>query len=170
MAGDGADMEPDLTDGLSDAELADLVRLVDGTLPPGRRTEVEARVATSARLRRIVERQGIALDALRRTAETGAPARLRAQVERRRTTGRQRAARRRRAILAPALAVAAAAAVALVVVLPGSTPPVPSVADAAVLAKRPPTRPAPGTVPGTPQLLRAKVGAVRFPNYSAKFG
>ena len=58
-------MEPDPTNGLSDDELADLARLVDGTLPADRRAEVEARVAASPQLSSIVERQGVALDALR---------------------------------------------------------------------------------------------------------
>jgi len=45
-----------------------------------------------------------------------------------------------------------------------------SVADAAALAQKPPTAPAPAGVPGTPQLLRAAVDGVPFPNYAAKFG
>jgi hypothetical protein len=45
-----------------------------------------------------------------------------------------------------------------------------SVADAAGLAQKPPTQPAPAGVPGTPQLLRAAVDGVPFPNYAAKFG
>jgi anti-sigma factor RsiW len=64
------DMEPELTDGLSDDELADLARLADGTLPADRRAEVEARVAASPQLSSIVERQAVALDAVRRTADT----------------------------------------------------------------------------------------------------
>ena len=50
-------MEPEPTHGLSDDELADLARLVDGTLPADRRAEVEARVAASPQLSSIVERQ-----------------------------------------------------------------------------------------------------------------
>jgi hypothetical protein len=159
-------MEAEPTHGLSDEELADLARLADGTLPAGRHAEVQARVAASPQLSRIVERQGVALDALRATAATtGAPARLRAQVDRRRA-GRLRRGPRR-FVLGGALASAAAAvALALVLVLPGA----PSVAEAAALAQQPPTQPAPGAVPGTPALLRAKVDGVPFPNYAAKFG
>jgi anti-sigma factor RsiW len=47
-------MEPEPTNGLSDEQLADLARLVDGTLPADRRAEVEARVAASPQLARIV--------------------------------------------------------------------------------------------------------------------
>jgi anti-sigma factor RsiW len=163
--------EPELTAGLSDDELADLARLADGTLPAERRAEVEARVAASPRLARIVERQAVALTALRGTADTGAPARLRAEVERRRRgKARSARARRRRFDLRVPLAAAAAAAIALALVLPGALTGGPSVADAAALAAKPPTMGAPAAVPGTPQLLRAKVDNVPFPNYAAKFG
>jgi hypothetical protein len=156
-------MEAEPTHGLSDDELADLARLADGTLPADRRAEVEARVAASPQLSSIVERQRVALDALRGTAETGAPARLRAHVERRHDAGR--AARG----IGGAIA-AAAAVLALILVLPGALSGGPSVADAAALAEKPPTQAAPGRVPSTPQLLRAEVDGVLFPNYAAKFG
>jgi hypothetical protein len=44
------------------------------------------------------------------------------------------------------------------------------VADAATLAEKPPTKAAPEVVRRTPQLLRAEVDDVPFPNYAAKFG
>jgi anti-sigma factor RsiW len=166
-------MEPDLTNGLSDDELADLARLADGTLPADRRAEVEARVAASPRLSSIVARQGIALEALRGTTEIGAPARLRADVERRRGAVRERRGGGRRLAIGRSLAaVAAVAAVglALILVLPSGFSGGPSVADAASLAEKPPTQPAPRAVPGTPALLRAEVDDVPFPNYAAKFG
>jgi anti-sigma factor RsiW len=166
-------MEPELTNGLSDEELADLARLADGTLPANRRAEVEARVAASPQLSSIVARQGIALEALRGTAEIGAPARLRAHVDRRRGAGREgRGGRRRLAFGRSVAGVAAVAAVglALILVLPSGFSGAPSVADAASLAEEPPTQPAPGSVPGAPALLRAEVDDVPFPNYAAKFG
>ena len=163
-------MDADPTHGLTDEQLADLARLADGTLPADRREEVEARVAASPQLASIVERQGVALDALRGTADTGAPARLRAHVERRQGAGR--AARRRpgRLLTGGAVAAAAAIALALVLVLPGGLSGGPSVADAAALAVARPNQAAPAAVPGTPQLLRAQVEHVPFPNYAAKFG
>jgi anti-sigma factor RsiW len=164
------DMEPELTNGLSDDQLADLARLADGTLPADRRAEVEARVAASPQLSSIVERQAVALDALRRTADTGAPARLRAQVDRRRGAGRAAGGGRRRVVMGGALAAAAAVALALVLVLPGALSAGPSVAEAAALGEKPPTQAAPGGMPGAPQLLNAEVDAVPFPNYAAKFG
>src|SRR5215207_3482682 len=103
-------MEPEPTNGLSEDQLADLARLADGTLPAERRAEVAARVAASPQLASIVERQGVALDALRGTADTGAPARLRAHVERGRGAGRAAPRRRRPAVIGQAIAVATAAA------------------------------------------------------------
>jgi hypothetical protein len=163
-------MEPEPTNGLSDEQLADLARLADGTLPADRRAEVEARVAASPELSRMVERQAVALDALRSTADTGAPARLRAEIDRRRGAGRAARGRPRRVAVRGLIAAAAATALALTLVLPGAFQGGPSVADAAALAEKPPTRAAPAGVPGTPQLLRAEVDDVPFPNYAAKFG
>jgi len=163
-------MEPEPADGLSDDQLADLARLVDGTLPPDRRAEVEARVAASPQLARIVERQGFALAALRGTVDTGAPGLLRARVDRRRAPGRSAVSGRRRVVLGGALAVAAAVALALVLVLPGVISGGPSVAAAYALAEKPPTEAAPAPAPGAPQLLNANVDGVPFPNYTAQFG
>jgi anti-sigma factor RsiW len=161
-------MEPEPTNGLSDDQLTDLARLADDTLSPERRAEVEARVAASPQLSSIVERQGVALDALRGTADTGAPARLRAQVDRRR--GRSARGERRRVVIGVAIATAAAVLLALILVLPGAFSGGPSVADAAALAEKPPTQAAPSGVAGAPQLLRAEVDDLPFPNYTAKFG
>jgi anti-sigma factor RsiW len=161
-------MEPEPTNGPTDDQLADLARLADGTLPADRRAEVEARVAASPQLSSLVERQQVALEALHRTADTGAPARLRARVDRRRA-GRT-AAGGRRTVVGGALATAAAVALALVLVLPGAFSNAPSVPDAAALAEKQPTQPAPGSVTGAPQLLDAEVDDVSFPNYAAKFG
>src|SRR5262245_45466930 len=162
-------MESEPTNGLSDDQLADLARLADGTLPAGRRAEVEARVSASPELSSIVERQGVALDALRATTDTGAPARLRARVERRGGAGRRVSRGRRGIVMGGALATAAAVLLALIL-LPGALSGGPSVADAAALAEKPPTQGAPGSVAGVPQLLRAEVDDVPFPNYAAKFG
>jgi hypothetical protein len=163
-------MQSDLTDGLSDEQLADLARLVDGTLPADRRAEVEARVAASPRLSSILERQGVTLEALRGTADTGAPAPLRARLERGRGTRRTASRRRERMVMGGAIATTAAVVLALIVVLPGAVSGGPSVADAAALADKPPTQAGPSRSPAVPQLLRAEVDGVPFPNYAAKFG
>src|SRR4051794_13264119 len=118
-------MEPDATHGLTDAELADLARLVDGTLPADRRAEVEARVATSPQLASIVERQTAVRDAIHDTHDTGAPPRLRARLE-----PRPAPARRSRVRLGGAVAAAGAVALLLVLALPSVFSTAPSVADA----------------------------------------
>jgi hypothetical protein len=163
-------MEPEETHGLSDDELADLARLADGTLPADRRAEVEARVAASPQMSSILARQSIALEALRGTADIDAPARLRADVERRRGPSRAVRPERRRIVIVQSIAAAAAVALALILVLPSGFSGGPSVADAAALAQKPPTEPAPGGVPGAPALLREEVDDVPFPNYATKFG
>src|SRR5215208_3584819 len=128
-------METEPTHGLTDDELGDLARLADGTLPPERRVEVEARVAASPQLATIVERQGVALQALRAADDIGAPARLRAQVERRRA-GRTAGRARPRMAIRGAIAAAAVVVLALIVVLPGAVSGGPSVADAAGYAAK----------------------------------
>jgi hypothetical protein len=162
-------MDTDPINKLADEDLADLARLADGTLPEDRRAEVEARVAASPQLASIVEQQGVALNALRATADTGAPVRLREQVDRQRG-GRRAGGARRRPLLGGAIAAAAVVVLAVVLVLGGSFAAEPTVDAAAGLAQKAPERGAPSPVPGTPQLLQAKVDDVSFPNYTAKFG
>jgi anti-sigma factor RsiW len=163
-------VDPDLTHGLNDAELADLARLVDGTLPDDRRADVEAWVAGSPQLSSIVERQRVAVDAMRGISDTGAPARLRANVERRRRPGGAVGARSRRTLLAPAVVGAAAVAVAVVLAVSATFSGGPSVAELAALSAKGSTAAAPATAAGAPQLLRARVDDVPFPDYAKKFG
>jgi hypothetical protein len=161
-------MATDPTNRLSDDELADLARLVDGTLPEQRRAELEARVAASPELTQALAQQALAVDALREAGRrTGAPARLRADVERRRARSARRApAMRLRGALASGVALVLAAALFLPSILSSGL----SVADAAAFAAKPPTAGAPAGVAGTPQLLREDVDGVPFPNYEKKFG
>jgi hypothetical protein len=161
-------MESDPVNELTDDQLADLARLADGTLPADRRAEVEAAIAASPQLSALADRQARVVNLLHGTTDVGAPARLRAQVERAHDKGRSRDARRFR-FGGSIAAVAAAAALALVLVLPGAVSGGPSVATAAALAQKPPTDPAPGAT-ATPQLLDESVDDVPFPNYAAKFG
>jgi anti-sigma factor RsiW len=160
-------MTPDHTFEPSDEQLADLARLADGTLPAERREQVEAQVASSPELARLLESQAVAVAALRHASEdTGAPARLRARVERRRAPR----ARRRLAPARAVVAAGAAAAIAIALVLPGTLSGGLTVTDAAAFADKAPSRPPPAAVAGTPQLLDAKVDGVPFPNYAKKFG
>ena len=161
-------MTPDPYNELTDEQLADLARLADGTLPPERRAEVEAGIARSPELARAFELQAVALDALQQAnRDTGAPARLRGQLERGQKRRRSRApARTWRGVVA----AGTAAVLALALVLPGILSEGLSVAEASAFAEKPPTQGPPAGVPGTPQLLRAKVDNVPFPNYAKKFG
>jgi anti-sigma factor RsiW len=136
-------MHAEPPDELTDDELADLARLADGTLPAERRAEVEARVAASQRFASVIEQQGMAIDALRTAVATGAPARLRADVERRRGAHRALARRRGRLLIGGAIAAAAAVLLALVLVVPNTLSGDPSISDAAALAHRAPTKAAP---------------------------
>jgi Anti-sigma-K factor rskA len=89
-----------------EAEIAELAALADGSLPPGRRAALEARVAASAELAERLGEQRRAV-ALGRSATNGveAPPALRARIE------AQRAARRMRVSFRPVLVGAVATAV-----------------------------------------------------------
>jgi hypothetical protein len=116
-------------------EAADLAALADGSLPPHRRREMEARVAASPRLQLLLLEQRAALEAIR--AHDGrAPQRLRDAVE-----GLPRGGRRRGYRIAVPLAAAAAAlaAAAVLVALPGSEREPPTLTQVAALGTRAPT-------------------------------
>src|SRR4051812_29331629 len=126
-------MRPDSHDHLSEEQLADLARLADGTLPAERHAEVEADVASSPELSQAFATQAVALDALQNAnRDTGAPAQLRAQLERRQTRGARPSSRAR--TWRGALAAGVAAAVALAVALPGFLSSSLSVTQAAAFA------------------------------------
>lgn len=152
----------------SPEEEADLVRLVDGTLPEGRRAELEARVAASPGLEAAVREQRRARDALLATRSDGAPARLQAAVaERRRRALPLR--RRRRVGWIGGLAVAmAAVALAVVFTLPSGTSGGVVIAEAAELQALPSQTGAPGAASRT--LLAIERDGVPFPNYATRFG
>jgi hypothetical protein len=119
----------------------DLARLADGTLPPERARELEARVAESAELSALLAEQRAALDAVT-TLGDRAPAALRSRVEslRARSAPRQRA---KRYGFAGALAAAAACvAIALVAILPTGAGG-PTLSQAAAFTLKPSAGPAP---------------------------
>ena len=120
-----------------DREVAEIAALADGSLPAARRAALERRIAASPRLQALLREQQAALAAVRARDER-APRRLRESI------AASRAARPARArILRPRVAVAAAAvaAVAAVVVLalPDSDAGLPTLAQAASVAARPPS-------------------------------
>ena len=162
----------------SETDLRDLAALADGSLPESRRAEVEARVQSSAAFRDELERQRRALAAVRSAAaETRAPAQLRERVEelkRGKTPARTRAGRAgsERPWWArwPAVATAGVVAVAAVIafiVLPGGDP---AVNEAAELASRPASAPAPATQEGQPTLLATSFEGLAYPDWEREFG
>jgi hypothetical protein len=154
----------------SDAQLADLSALADGTLDPARRDDVRAWIAGSAELTATYERERRAVEILHRARSMDrAPLALRERLDAQRPSPRQRARRRIEwgGALAAGLAVLA---LALVLILPGGTPGSPSVSQAAALALRgsvaPPPMPDPDAQDGK---LQDYVGEIYFPNWAKKF-
>jgi anti-sigma factor RsiW len=151
--------------------MEELAALADGSLPAERRAAVEARVAASPELRRLLARQRRAVEAVRIAANESPPKSLRdaiaARVERP-EAGRSRA-RRTIPRLAVGGAVAAAAAVVLAVALSGG-PAGPSVADAARLAARPAPGPPPAPLHESRTKLAVSVDGARFPNLQQPYG
>jgi hypothetical protein len=159
---------------MKDRDLRDVAALADGSLPERRRAEVEARVNASPELRELLAKQRATIAALR-AAAAPAPEALRDRVA---AAARGRARSRLRPALAGALrpalagaaALAAAAAVVLALALPEGSPEGPDVAEAAALATRPPTEPAPGRYDDQPTLLERTSDGLRFPRWQPQFG
>lgn len=154
----------DLVSQLSEHELAELAALADGTLPADRRAELEARLAASPELQELLERQRQSL-ALTEALADEPSASLEAAVNE-----RARKPRTRRRSLVPRLAavgVAVAVVTVAAVVLTGR-PGAPSVAQAAELATKAPTGPAPASAGGS--RLAAEVQGVAFPDYAQSYG
>ena len=166
---------------VTDRDLRDVAALADGSLPERRRAEVEARVEASPELRELLSRQRAALTAVRGVAAP-APTALRARVERLPRRGRRSTAApvrsglgperpwRLRSALGGAVAIAAAAALVLALVLPAGSPEGPGVAEAAALATRPASEPAPRRYDGQPGLLDRTADGLRFPRWQPEFG
>lgn len=150
-------------------QLAELSRLADGTLGPRRRPQAEALVSASPQLNALYERERGVVEILHRArAADRAPARLRARVNAQRPTKAAHAGRRAGYTAALAGALAAAG---LALVLPGGTPGSPSVSQAAELALRGPSRPAPAPDLSNPAAkLAQRVGGLSFPNWSPTLG
>jgi hypothetical protein len=149
-------------------DLADLAMLADGSLPPARRAEVEARIDAVPGGPELLENERRAVEMLRSAAaETQAPTALRERIAADRARA-GRAPRRRRAVLGGGLAGALAVlALVLALVLPGGTPGGPSVSLAASLALRGPSAPAPPPTRSAPRVwLSGNVEDVYFPNWA----
>lgn len=148
----------------------ELAALADGSLPEGRRAELEARVADSPELEAGLAEQRRAVQLVRSAAAgVEAPAGLRARVEAERRRARPTRLPRGRLVWAGGLVAATAVALAIVLTLPESVPGGPTVAEAAVLATRAATEPAPELQPGLPTLLAREVEGVPFPAWDQEF-
>jgi anti-sigma factor RsiW len=149
-----------------DPEYSELTALADGTLSGRRRRRLEERVASDPGLRAELDRQRLAVAALR-SADLAAPASLRARIDAERERAR-RPARRRRLTVGGALAGAAAAgALALLLALPGGTG-APAIVEASELAELPST----ATAPPSDRPARLAVGAfgLPFPDWAKEYG
>ena len=153
---------------LNAQEMEELSALADGTLPAERRAAVEARVAASPELRRLLARQRRAVEAARIAVNEPLPESLRDAVAAR--VGEPGARRSRTRRMAPRLAlggaVAATAAVVLALALSGG-PAGPSVADAARLAAQPAPGPPPAPLDHSRTKLAVAVDGAAFPRPSA---
>lgn len=157
------------TPSLNERELADLAALADGSLPPERRAEVEARVESDPQLGALVEEQRRAVHLARTAAaDTRAPLALRERVEADRQRLAPRARRRRRGLMGGLAAALAVAALALVLALPGGTPGGPTVVQAAGLAELPPVTPGPKRSDGS-ALLTTALDGVAYPYWGDSF-
>lgn len=131
-------------------ELRELAALADGSLAPGRRAEVERRVAASPRLQALLAEQRRAVEAVRARDERASPG-LHDAVARtriRRGTSRPRVA-------AAGIAAAAAISALALILLPGSEEATPTLAQAAAISARTPSR-------GGPEL--SKAWGLEFPD------
>ena len=159
----------DPASGLSDRERADLVALADGTLPDERRAAVEAWVAASPERQELLARQQRAVAATQALAEDRAPESLREAIDAHRR-GRP-SERSRPRWPAPRLALVGAVAliVAVVAALLSGGPGAPTVAEAAQVAERAPSDPAPRTLEGGTR-LDLDVEGVVFPDLLESYG
>jgi anti-sigma factor RsiW len=157
----------DVASQLSPEELAELCALADGSLPAGRRAEVEARVAASPELQGLLERQRQAVLATRALATDEPSPSLQSAVQP--LAARRRPGRRVVPRLAFAGVLAVAAAVVAAVLLSGG-PGAPTVADAARLATEPPAQAAPRPAGTAGTRLAIGVEGVAFPDFARAYG
>jgi hypothetical protein len=145
----------------------DLAGLADGSLTPDAEQRVDRALAESPELRDQLNHQRYAVEAVRATEEVHAPAALRARVA---LAGPVRRPRRTRFTLAAAAASVAVTAVAVVLTLGGTPAAAPTVADAAVLAKRPPVAAVPEAEDDAAALPGPRAAGLRFPYWEDHFG
>jgi len=154
--------QPDIDAGL----LADLSALADGSLDPERAESVRELIVNSPELRERFEREERAVSILHELRDDRAPHSLRLAIDAQRRSAPRR---RGRLLYGGALAVTVSAVVAfLVLLLPVGSPGAPSVSQAAALALRGATLPAPSVHSAVK--LNQDVQDVYFPNWQGSFG
>ncbi len=152
------------------SDMPELSALADGSLTdPGRRLELERQIDANPELRAMYERERRVVLALGEARNERAPHALRARIEAQRPS----AARRVRLRVGYGIGLAggiAAVLLAVTLALPGGSGG-PSVSQAAALALKGPTLPAPAPDPRDPNgRLMVAVRAVYFPNWAWNFG
>ena len=162
MSGDSAHNE------LDERTLRGLASLADGTLQGYERVELEARLASSPRLREALERQRSAVAATRGLV-IPAPEGLRRRIEAERPQSRSRTALRGRRLAFGGALAGTAAAIVLALLLVTSGGGAPTVTEAAQLADLPATRASVPVDGANRKLLAAAVDGVPFPNLHADF-
>ncbi len=149
----------------------DLIALADGSLPATRRARVERAVADSPELQANLAAQRRALLAIHRAADEPAPAALRARLALARAPRRRQLAPQRRLATFTSAALAAAAMVLVAVLaISGSATGVPTVAQAATLAVRPPVAPVPARHGNSVTLPRLRAAGLPYPYWEDHFG
>jgi hypothetical protein len=144
----------------------DLAGFADGSLAPDAEQRVERAVAESPELRDQLSYQRYAVEAVRATEDVQAPAALHARVA---LAGPVRRPRRTRFTFAAAAATVAVAVVAIVLTLGGTPAAAPTVADAAVLGKRPPAVAVPEPEDNEAALSGPRAAGLRFPYWEDHF-
>jgi anti-sigma factor RsiW len=159
------------TANFSPRELADLSALADGSLDPARRAAVQEWVDASPERTAMYERERRAVTVLQATRADRAPAALRARIEAQRKERSAPLVRWRLAYGGGLAGALAAIGLALALILPAGTPGAPSISQAAALAVRGATAPAPGPAPHERSgLLNTNVGSLYFPNWTQRYG
>ncbi len=156
----------------SDVDIRDISALADGTLDPARREQVTAVIAASPELTALYDRERSVVALLHEArARDRAPAALRERIDRA-GAAHSRARRKPAPInrLLGGLVATAVVVIALVLLLPAGTPGAPSVSQAAALATRGATAPAPGADPDNPGKIGTDVENLYFPDWSSENG
>jgi len=148
-----------------------LARAADGTLPEARRRELATELEASPELARELELQGRALTLMQQLNAEQAPPELHAAVQSLvAAEPAPRAHPRRTWRLAPAAAVVVAAIALVAVLVSSNGSSTPTVSQAALLALRSPTQPAPAESRGRAPVLQRSEGGISFPYWQNELG